>query len=84
MLIEKEMSVNDIARHFYFSRPAVSKHLKRLHDTKLVSPRRKGRERYYSINPKPLKEVHKWLEYFDKFWDEKLLSLKNYIEKENG
>jgi hypothetical protein len=33
------------------------------------------------VNAKPLKEVNKWLEYFDKFWDKKLNTLKNFIEK---
>lgn len=82
MLIEKEMHVTEIAGHFKFSRPAVSKHLRILQESKLVIPRREGRERYYRVNAKPLKEVNKWLEYFDKFWDDKLHSLKNFIEKE--
>lgn len=81
MLTEREMHVNDIAGHFKFSRPAVSKHLRILQSTNLVVPRKEGRERYYRVNAKPLKEVNKWLEYFEKFWDSKLLSLKNYIEK---
>lgn len=81
MLIEKEMRVNDIAGHFKFSRPAVSKHLRILQDSNLVLPRKEGRERYYRVNAKPLKEVNKWLEYFEKFWDTKLTSLKNFIEK---
>lgn len=83
MLIDKEMHVNEIAGHFKFSRPAVSKHLRILQESKLVIPRREGRERFYRVNPKPLKEVNKWLEYFEKFWDDKLTSLKNFIEKES-
>jgi DNA-binding transcriptional ArsR family regulator len=82
MLIDKEMHVNEIAGHFKFSRPAVSKHLRILQESRLVIPRRVGRERFYRVNPKPLKEVNKWLEYFEKFWDDKLTSLKNFIEKE--
>lgn len=81
MLTDKEMKVNDIAGHFKFSRPAVSKHLRILENSKLVIPRWDGRERYFRTNPKPLKQVEKWLENFDKFWDVKLNSLKNFIEK---
>ena len=80
MLTEKEMRVNDIAGHFKFSRPAVSKHLRILQENNLVIPRKEGRERYYKINAQPLKEINKWLEYFDKFWNKKLNSLKNFIE----
>lgn len=80
ILAEKELPVNYIAWHFNFSRPAVSKHLKILQDSNLVISRKEGRERYYSVNPEPLKEVFDWLKHFDKFWDEKLNLLKNYIE----
>jgi DNA-binding transcriptional ArsR family regulator len=81
MLTEKEMRVNDIAGHFKFSRPAVSKHLRILQENNLVIPRKEGRERYYRVNAQPLKEINKWLEYFDKFWNKKLNSLKSFIEK---
>ena len=80
MLTEKEMHVNSIALNFKFSRPAVSKHLRILENSKLVKARKEGRERFYRINPEPLNEVYKWLEFYNKFWDEKLNSLKSFIE----
>ena len=81
MLAEKELTVNAISEKFKFSRPAVSKHLKVLLKTNLVSSRQEGRERYYNINVEPLNEVKDWLKFYDKFWDKKLNSLKNYLEK---
>jgi DNA-binding transcriptional ArsR family regulator len=80
MLSENEMTVNSISAKFRISRPAISKHLRILQSSKLVKPRKTGRYRYYRLNPDPLNEVHKWLKYFDKFWDEKLNSLKNFME----
>ena len=80
MLTENEMHVNNIAKNFKFSRPAVSKHLKILENSKLVKARKEGRERFYRLNPEPLNEVYKWLEFYNKFWDEKLNSLKNFVE----
>lgn len=80
MLTEKEMHVNSIASNFKFSRPAVSKHLRILEDSKLVKARKDGRERFYRLNPEPLNEIYKWLEYYNKFWDDKLNSLKNFVE----
>jgi DNA-binding transcriptional ArsR family regulator len=82
MLTEKEMHVNGIAERFKFSRPAVSKHLKILQESRLVKSRRKGREHYYRLNAAPLNEVYKWLEHYSRFWDEKLQALKNYVENE--
>lgn len=80
MLRKEEMHVNRIAESFKFSRPAVSKHLRILENSKLVKARKDGRERFYRLNPEPLNEVYKWLEYYNKFWDDKLNSLKNFIE----
>jgi len=80
MLTDKEMHVNSIASNFKFSRPAVSKHLRILTESKLVKARKEGRERYYKLNPEPLNEVYKWLERYNKFWDDKLNSLKNFVE----
>lgn len=80
MLAERELTVNSISEEFKFSRPAVSKHLKILLKTNLVSSRQEGRERYYNINVEPLNEVRDWMKFYDKFWDKKLQSLKNYVE----
>jgi DNA-binding transcriptional ArsR family regulator len=80
MLADKELTVNTISEKFKFSRPAVSKHLKVLLKTNLVNSRQEGRERYYNINVEPLNEVKNWLKFYDKFWDKKLQSLKNYVE----
>jgi len=50
MLSNNTLSVNSIAGKFKISRPAISKHLKILVNTKLVTPGQRGRERYYKIN----------------------------------
>ncbi len=81
MLSQNKMTVNSITQKFNISRPAVSKHLKVLLKTRLVVPLQKGRERHYQLNVEPLNEVRKWLAFYDKFWDKKLQSLKNFVEK---
>jgi len=80
MLTVKTMTVNSIAKNFNISRPAISKHLKVLLKTNLVVTGQKGRERYYQLNVEPMNEVRNWLKFYDKFWDTKLNSLKNYLE----
>lgn len=80
MLSEKQLTVNAISEKFQISRPAISKHLKILLNTNLVTPNQKGRERYYQLNVEPLNEVRKWMEFYDKFWDNKLKQLKNFVE----
>ena len=49
-------AVNEIAGRFDVSRPAISKHLRVLHDARLVTEIREGRNRIYRLNPEPLRE----------------------------
>jgi len=82
MLSESDMNVNSIAVKFKISRPAISKHLKILTRSKLVKPKRKGRQRYYSLNAQPLKQVENWIKFYEKFWNEKLDNLEIYLRKQ--
>ena len=84
MLSNEKMHVNAIAGNFRISRPAVSKHLRILVRSKLVTQKKEGRERYYSFNPRPMKTVFDWLKFYDKFWDNKLSALKMFVENNSG
>ena len=79
---ENKMSVNDIAGHFAVSRPAISKHLRRLKRAELVQQKKVGREQYYSLNPKPLDDVSEWIENLEKFWTSKLAALGLYLQSD--
>lgn len=81
LLAQYEMSVNAMAGRFAMSRIAVSKHLKVLHKTNLVTVQKRGRQRIYRLNAKPLAEVRDWIAQYEKFWENKLQSLKNQVEK---
>lgn len=73
-------SVNEIAKPFAMSRPAVSKHLRILLESELVSEERDGRQNIYSLNSKPLQHVDDWLEEYRKLWTVNLSNLKAFIE----
>lgn len=75
-------SAGEIARAFPVSRPAISKHLRRLRRSDLVREQRRGRHRLYAINPAPLKEVDRWLGDYRIFWQGKLAGLKAFVESE--
>lgn len=81
LLAQKPLHLNAVAENFSISRPAISKHIKILTECGLVTIERKGRERYCAANPDKLKEVAEWTNYFSRFWDNKLQSLKTHIEK---
>jgi len=71
-----------IAQAFPVSRPAISKHLRRLRRAHLVEQRPVGRLRVYQLNPEPLKTVDTWLERYRSFWRSRLASLKTLVEAE--
>jgi DNA-binding transcriptional ArsR family regulator len=73
-------AVNEIAGRFEVSRPAISKHLRVLHEARLVTEVREGRNRIYKLNPEPLRELDRWLDEYRRFWALNLVSLKKHVE----
>src|SRR3954452_14461006 len=80
LLSEREMSVGTICGHFPITRTAVSKHLRILADGGLVRETKVGRETHYRLQPEPLLELKRWLAYYERFWDGKLVALKTLVE----
>ncbi|PLT30600.1 ArsR/SmtB family transcription factor [Peribacillus deserti] len=80
LLSEKEMPIGALAAHFPISRTAVAKHLAILSDASLISGKKTGREKIYVLHPEPLREVKEWLDYYERFWDNKLSMLKHLVE----
>lgn len=70
-----------LAADFKQSRPAISKHLKVLRESRLVTEERLGRERVYSLEPVPLQRVAGWIEGYRSFWQSSLTRLKRYLEE---
>jgi hypothetical protein len=44
----------------------------------------RGRERFYHLDPRPLSEVEAWLEAFDRYWKERLVSLEKLLDEEGS
>jgi len=83
LLAEKERPISEITAQFDMSRTAIAKHLHVLSDADLVVGKKVGREKRYSLQPEPLKELKQWLSYFDRYWDNKLSRLKHVVEHNN-
>ncbi len=73
------MTPNAIAEHFDSSRQAVSKHLRILTECELVKQEQQGREVYYQLEIKKMKEIDKWLEQFRKIWEERFNQLDKVL-----
>lgn len=83
LLVDQEMPVTVISSHFPMSRTAVSKHLRILSDAGLVKEQKVGRETRYRLHPEPLMELKDWLSYYERFWDNKMLALKHFVEADD-
>ena len=80
-LAEEPMAVNSIAERFEISRPAVSKHLKILHECDLIDFKKEGRERYCLIKPKELIPAFMWIEQYRSLWEDRLDNFEDYLHK---
>jgi len=75
------MTPNALAEHFDMSRQAVSKHIQILKESELVKQKQEGREIYYLMQSKKLKEVDRWLETFRNNWEERFNNLDQVLKK---
>ncbi|MES2780296.1 MAG: metalloregulator ArsR/SmtB family transcription factor [Bacteroidota bacterium] len=69
LIASQAMTPNALAEHFDTTRQAVSKHLRILTECELVNQEYQGREIYYQLELKKMKEIDKWLEQFRKLWE---------------
>ena len=82
LLRKGRQPAGQIAQAFPISRPAISKHLRLLRRAHLVDEHRVGRNRFYHLNPEPLRAVDSWLEQYRRFWSTSLANLKAFVETE--
>lgn len=80
-LVAAEGAVGDLGVALGVSQPAVSQHLAVLRAAKLVTMRQAGRQRFYRARPEGLAPLFDWLTHYQKFWPEKLESLKAMLKK---
>jgi DNA-binding transcriptional ArsR family regulator len=79
----QRQTVGEIASHFRMSRPAISKHLRILHEAGLVDTRKQGTTNLCSLDARPLHVVDDWLQDYEGFWRESVRSLKKYLEEKS-
>jgi DNA-binding transcriptional ArsR family regulator len=77
ILKDGEKTPSEMATHFDFTLPALSTHLRILRDAGLVSERREGQRKFYSVNKEGMSEM---VEFLDMFWTDRLHRLKQFVE----
>jgi len=79
-----ELPLHEMTARFRMGRTGVSKHLSILKEAGLVKDRKVGRETRYHLDPAPLREVQRWVAFYEQFWTRRVGRLKELLEEDDG
>jgi DNA-binding transcriptional ArsR family regulator len=79
LLREGPSSVGDIAEALTIRQPQVSKHLRVLGESGIVSAERMARRRIYHLQPEPFEEIGTWVDSFERLWEVRMDALDSYL-----
>jgi DNA-binding transcriptional ArsR family regulator len=74
-------SISQLTEGSRLTRQAVTKHLRVLAGAGIVRCARSGREALYEYQPRPILEMHEYLDQVSRQWDEALSRLKAFVER---
>lgn len=83
-LSKGEMTVNELAEPFAMSLPAISRHLKVLEKSGLISRCKTAQTRPARFEPKAMQAVAGWVDQYRIFWDASLDRLDDYLREIGG
>ena len=81
LVASQSLTAGAIASNFNTARPTVSKHLQILTECELLEQEYNGREVYYHINAKKMKEIAAFIEPFRNMWDDRFNKLEVVMKK---
>ena len=79
-LASGQCSVTELAEPFDMSLPAVSKHLKVLESAGLIARGRDAQWRPCRLEPRPFRDIDKWLQRYRRFYEESYERLDDYLD----
>lgn len=80
-LAKGDATVNELAKPFAMSLPGISKHLKILERSGLISRGRQAQWRPCRLDGRRLKEVADWTAHYRRFWEESFDRLDNLLSE---
>ena len=78
-----ERTVTELAQPFAMSLAAASKHIKALENAGLIRREVRGRTHVCHLDPGPLASAHQWLDFYERFWTERLDVLEQILRAED-
>jgi len=82
-LAQGEANVNELAKPFNMSLPAISKHIKVLEKAGLVVRGQLAQYRPCAIEAAPLEEISNWAEYYRPIWEDRFDRMEDYMQTIN-
>ncbi|MBK5294120.1 MAG: winged helix-turn-helix transcriptional regulator [Acidobacteriia bacterium] len=83
-LAQGECSVSMLAEPFAVSLPAISKHLRVLESSGLITRRIEGRVHRCRFRAEELREASEWIKEQQDFWETQFQALARYLEQEQS
>jgi len=80
LLRDGDWPVTELALELGMTQPGASKHLRVLREVGLVKDSRAGKQRVYGLDARGLRPIHEWSGGFEKFWNESLDRLDEYVQ----
>ena len=80
-LAESDARVTELASAFPISLNSTSKHIRILERAGLVTRSVQGREHVLSLNAGPMAEAAGWMEFYRRFWEDRLAALEDFVVK---
>jgi DNA-binding transcriptional ArsR family regulator len=80
-LAQSDARVTELASAFPISLNSTSKHIRILERAGLVTRTVQGREHVLSLNAGPMTEAAEWMAFYQRFWEERLASLEDFVLK---
>lgn len=83
LLAQRNHTAGELVAKFDLSAPAISQHLKVLHEAGLVTVHAEGQSRIQMLNPTGFDELEAWLQKTRSFWSQRLDGLERELHAEN-
>ena len=83
-LAESDARVTALASAFPISLNSTSKHIRILERAGLVTRSVQGREHVLSLNAGPMAEAAEWIEFYRRFWADRLAALEDFVVKKRN
>lgn len=83
-LAEGDLNVNELRSPFPVSQPAISRHLKVLEASGLISRHRRATARLSHLEAEPLRDATAWLAHYQAFWDQSFDQLDELLATLEG